>query len=269
MTTAAGIYQSTLDAELPPPTGGHVADVDLPDGRLMSARAKGGFRGTAPLLWVSSSPIGNVVERWKSLARAFPETGLWPLVVVPTHGIDRMPEVMMDVPRSVAADPLELLSQWWDKDYGDEEDEFGEETLSPFGRRFPGAAPRSPGDRPASIEPYVSDLEGHLGIVAVSRPSATLETIGWMGPANYDMNPTEQSAILETWEDRFDAYLVAIGFDTITLAVGRPPVDLQSATPIAAEHLAFCPDNIFQGAESIGAYAPLLVGNHRWDFWWD
>ncbi len=32
---------------------------------------------------------------------------------------------------------------------------------------------------------------------------------------------------LESWEDRFDAYLVAIGFDTISLAVGRPPVDLQ------------------------------------------
>ena len=68
-----------------------------------------------------------------------------------------------------------------------------------------------------------------------------------MGPANYDMNPTEQSAILDTWEDRFDAYLVGVGSDTITLAVGRPPRDLSSGLAIAAEHLAFCSDNIYPG----------------------
>jgi len=90
-----------------------------------------------------------------------------------------------------------------------------------------------------------------------------------MGPANYDLNPAEQSAILDTWEDRFDAYLVGLGFDTITLIVGRPPRDRQSAMAIAAEHLAFCPDNIFQGVGSIGEYVPYLVDANRWDFWWD
>ena len=135
--------------------------------------------------------------------------------------------------------------------------------------RFPASRHALPAVGRRRSSQHVSGLEGHLGIVAVSRPSATLETIGWMGPANYDVNPTEQSAILDSWEDRFDAYLVAVGFDTITLAVGRPPSDLQSATQIAAEHMAFCSDNIFQGAESIDAYAAMLVGNHRWDFWWD
>jgi len=38
-----------------------------------------------------------------------------------------------------------------------------------------------------------------------------------MGPANYDLNPTEQSAILDTWEDRFDAYLEAEGVDVALL----------------------------------------------------
>jgi hypothetical protein len=112
-------------------------------------------------------------------------------------------------------------------------------------------------------------MEGHLGLAAVERPADVLDAIGWMGPVNYDLSPTEQSAILDTWEDRFDGYLVGLGFDTVTLAVGRPPRDLRAATAIAAEHLAFCPDIIFQGAGSIRAYAPMLVGTHRWDFWWD
>ena len=67
----------------------------------------------------------------------------------------------------------------------------------------------------------------------------------------------------------FDAYLVGLGFDTVTLIVGRPPADLEAANGIAAEHLAFCPDNIFQGVGSIQEYAPMLVDAHRWDFWWD
>jgi hypothetical protein len=128
---------------------------------------------------------------------------------------------------------------------------------------------RTPGERPLSVEAYVRDLEGHLGIVAVERPARVLDSIGWMGGANFDMNPTEQSAILDTWEDRFDAYVVGLGFDTVTLAVGRPPRDLGSALAIAAEHLAFCSDNIYQGVGSIRDYAPMLVGQHRWDFWWD
>jgi hypothetical protein len=122
---------------------------------------------------------------------------------------------------------------------------------------------------PEAIEQHVREMHGHLGIVVVDRPAKTLDAIGWMGPANYDMNPTEQSAVLDTWEDRFDVYIVGLGFDTITLAVGRPPRDIASATLVSAEHLAFCSDNIFQGVGSIREYAPLLVGANRWDFWWD
>ena len=193
MTTAGGIYQSTVKAELPPTAGGDVAGIGVPTGRLMSARAKGGYRGDAPLLWVSSAPVENVAELWKSLARAFPDTGLWPLVVVPTHGIDRMPEVMMDVPRSVDDDPADLLRRWWDKDYGDDEDEIDEETLSPFGRTFPGLAPRSPSWRSTGVDRAVRF--GTSKAISASSPSVVLrrrsEIDRLMGSAaNYYVNPT-------------------------------------------------------------------------------
>src|SRR5262245_12913840 len=263
-----GIYTSAAAGQLPPATGGSIAGIELPPGQLLAPEAEGGHRGDAPVLWLSNAPVKDVAARWKALARVFPDTGLWPLAVETHLGIDRMTDVLMDVPRSQGADPFQLLRRWWRENLGIDDDEVDEAFL-PFGRAFPGLAPRAPGDRPPSVEPLVGWLEGHLGLVAVSRPSRTLETIGWMGPANYDMNPTEQSAILDTWEDRFDAYLVGLGFDTITLAVGRPPRDLDSALRIAAEHLAFCPDNIWQGVGSISDYAPLLVGAARWDFWWD
>lgn len=267
--TTRGIYSSAVAGRLPPSVGASVDGVDLPPGRLLHPMPEGGPRGDHPVLWVSDAPLENVADMWKPLSRAFPQTGLWPLVLDPGHGIDRMPEVLMDVPRSAGADPFQLLRRWWHDSVGIDDDEFDEPAFAPFGRKFPGLSARTPGDRPPSIEQHVSGVEGHIALVAVERPARTLEAIGWMGPANYDMNPTEQSAILDTWEDRFDAYLIGLGFDTITLAVGRPPRDLRSATLVAAEHLAFCSDNIFEGVGSIGDYAPLLVGANRWDFWWD
>jgi hypothetical protein len=54
----------------------------------------------------------------------------------------------------------------------------------------------------------------------------------------------------------------------VSLVVARPPRDRTAATAIAAEHLAFCPDNIWQGVGTIRKYAELLVNAPRWDFWW-
>lgn len=267
--TVRGIHVSTVRGSLPPAEGGIVAGIGLPAGMLIAPAPEGGPRGEGDVLWVSTSPVPNVTDVWKRLMRLHATTGLWPLVVSPGYGIDRMPEIVMDIPRSTGADPFTLMRRWWHEATGALDDEFDEETCLPFGRAFPGLALRSPGERPASIEPFVAGLEGHLGLVAVERPARTLDAIGWMGPANYDINPVEQSAILDTWEDRFDAYLVGLSFDTITLAVARPPSDLDQAYRIAAEHLAFCNDNIYQGVGSIREYAPLLVRAHRWDFWWD
>ena len=142
-------------------------------------------------------------------------------------------------------------------------------------RRNPsaGASPDSPvgrrGNDPRRFAPLVRDMRGHLGLVAVKRPADAIGAIGWMGAANYDADPFEQSLVLQSWEDRFDAYLVGLGPDTLELAVARPPRDRTAAMPIAAEHFAFCPDNIWQGVGSMQPYAAELAGADRWPFWWD
>jgi hypothetical protein len=40
---------------------------------------------------------------------------------------------------------------------------------------------------------------------------------------------------------------------------------------VAAEHFAFCPDNIWQGWRpfTLVGYAERLVGAAAWTFWWD
>jgi hypothetical protein len=62
---------------------------------------------------------------------------------------------------------------------------------------------------------------------------------------------------------------VGIGFDTLTVAVRRPPTDDRSALAIAAEHLAACSDNIWQGSGSVADYASMIRDQPVWSFWWD
>jgi hypothetical protein len=66
--------------------------------------------------------------------------------------------------------------------------------------------------------------------------------------------------------------VVHLEFDVLQLSVAAPPTTLDEALLIAAEHFAFCPDNIWQGyedARSIQEYAEKLVGQESWIFWWD
>jgi hypothetical protein len=38
---------------------------------------------------------------------------------------------------------------------------------------------------------------------------------------------------------------------------------------VAAEHLAFCPDNVDGSVHELAEYAEQLIGAHSWTFWWD
>jgi hypothetical protein len=262
------LYRSRQRGSLPPERGGTVAGVSLPDGRLYAPEDADGPRGVTPVIWASTSPGRHVAETWSRLAAAFPETGLWPVVIDSTYGFDGFDDFLFDVPRGRHKEVTAILRRGWNDSVNFEEDS-PIDHIAPFGRQFPGLADATPGDRPTSLDRLVAQLDGHLGLVAVNRPADVLDAIGWSGAANYDGDPLDMSTVLRSWEARFDAYLVGLGTDTLILAVGRPARDLASATAIAAEHFAFCPDNIDQGAGSIREYAKIVVNAEHWAFWWD
>jgi hypothetical protein len=60
-----------------------------------------------------------------------------------------------------------------------------------------------------------------------------------------------------------------MGFDTLYLSVAAPPTTADAARHLAAEHHAFCPDNIWQGGVTFEEYALGLVDRAHWFFWWD
>ena len=215
---------------------------------------EGGSRGEDPVIWASTAPVKDVASLWSRLAAAFPDTGVWPFVIDASYGFEGFDERLMDVPRGRHTEVLTILRRGWSESV-DVDEESADEELSPFGTAFPGLADPTPSEDAPSIDAIVATLSGHLGLVAVNRPADILDAVGWMGAANYDGDPLDMTTVLRSWELRFDAYVVGLGTDTLTLAVGRPARDLASATAIAAEHYAFCPDNVQQGVGTIQEYA--------------
>jgi predicted DNA-binding WGR domain protein len=262
------LFRASKRGVLPPASGGAIAGVPLPDGILFAPEPEGGSRGEGPVIWASEEPVANVGRTWSQLAAVFPETGIWPFVIDASYGFRGFDDYLMDAPRGRHTEVAAILRKGWNG-IVDFDEEYPDEEIAPFGKSFPGLAGPTPGDRTGSIDHIVASASGHLGLVAVHRPADILDAVGWMGAANYDGDPLDMTTVLRSWELRFDAYVVGLTTDTLTLAVGRPPRDLASATAIAAEHFAFCPDNIQQGAGSIREYAPLLVDEPLWPFWWD
>lgn len=258
-------FRSRTRGTLPPASGGSVAGVSLPDGVLYAPQPEGGSRGEGPVTWASANPVPKVAELWSTLAAAFPDSGLWPFVIDDSYGFRGFDDYLMDLPRGRHTEVLTILRRGW-SDQAGYDDELDEEVLGPFGTAFPGLADPTPGDPATSLDHVVAPLTGHLGLVAVNRPADVLDAVGWMGAVNNDGDPLNMTTVLRSWELRFDAYVVGMGTDTLNLAVGRPPRDLMSATAIAAEHYAFCPDNIDQGVGSIHEYAESLVDADLWPF---
>ena len=164
-----------------------------------------------------------------------------------------------------------------------EDPDEGSDAVKPFGLEFPGLAQPPTITSPSGFlrvfaKPRDTAEDGdvlarmtgrRVALVAATRAADVIAALGWSGAVNVHNDPALMSAVLRSWEDRWVARVVEIGFDTLTLTVGNPPSDEKTALALAAEHFAFCPDNVWQGEGNIATYARSLVHSRRWDFWWD
>lgn len=263
----------TLSVPLPP--GRPIVPEDDPSGR--------------PAFWLSDGPAPAGL--WSRLRAEHARSGLWPLVLdsLDDEDAEYRPwgngEVLPgDMSSPGDHDPAALLADWW-VEHTDVEDPDDELTpaqraavTAPFGRTWPGLAITPP---PAAGADRIADglaeqlVAGHpsvrLGLVAADRGADAVTVAGWTGPTNYTGDTAEISAVLRNWEDRFGARLVGVGFATLVLSVATPPTTREAAMSVAAEHFAFCPDNIWQtdAPPTLAAYADRLVNDHSWTFWWD
>jgi hypothetical protein len=223
---------------------------------------------------LTDAPVADAGLQLDRLRKPSAELGLVPVLL---SGMESEPKRPWDSKEFSPTDPRridnfnaarELAHSW--RGSLDEEDEESLEPVKPFGLKFPGLAVPPVSDGRTDDRSALAHLtSGRIGLVAAGRPADTITALGWMGAVNVHQDHVIISAVLRSWEDRWLARVVEIGFDTLTLTVGIPPRDIETALALAAEHFALCPDNIFQGSETLEAYAKYLIGSRSWNFWWD
>lgn len=76
-----------------------------------------------------------------------------------------------------------------------------------------------------------------IGLVPAARHADIVPLIGWFADQFTDALPV--AAVLRSWEDRFGAALLQVGFSKIRLLIRRPPRTTEAAQRIAAEQFAF------------------------------
>ncbi|KAB2342406.1 DUF4253 domain-containing protein [Actinomadura rudentiformis] len=223
------------------------------------------------ILWVSDEPLPDADHLWARLYGAHTETGLYPLLLCghfrdadrPWHAgeLGYWPVGTIDV---LGAEGV--LRRMWESVTPDE---FGEwrGLAPPAGSSGHGADLMDPGLAAQELAAsYAAKEHPLIGLVPAGRGADALTLCGWNGPLNHTNHTQEISAVVRTWEDRFGARVVAVGFDTLHVSVAAPPLTLEHARHLADEHLAFCPDNI---GDDFERYAAGLVGARQWSFWWD
>ncbi|MFD3525182.1 DUF4253 domain-containing protein [Streptomyces sp. NPDC058653] len=256
---------------------GRSAGLRLPPGKLVDTTIDGTWH--EPLLWYADEPASP--RAWADLLPARRTAGLHPLLV---HGGHRKqwPEAWDLNPESVSYpgdhDAEDVLAGFWE--YATEEDEWPGLAAAPAtaedeaGDREGEAA--DPDDEAAEIASLLTDegswMHGARVALVPARRSADIPAaIGWSGPVNHEEDVARLSAVLRSWEDRFGIRVVGLTFDQLVVSVAFPPTTQDEAEAVAAEHYAFCPDNINQGRHtSLSAYAThQVLDQPAWTFWWD
>ncbi|WP_116245793.1 DUF4253 domain-containing protein [Nocardiopsis sp. FIRDI 009] len=252
--------------------------VPLPSGRVLASD------DGEPFFWMSDEPAP--VGLWSRLLVESPRSGWWPLLL---EDVDRDPLRFTEAfapGRSTPLarhDPAELLAGWWAQYVSpfepDTEEAAPRPETAPFGTKWPGTVPavslaegaaeETAAERAELLVEHVSGQR--LGLVRASSGAEALLACGWSGPLNYDNDTAAFAAVVADWERRFGARVLGLGFDALTLSVASVPTDLDRALRVAAEHFAFCPDNVWQGGSphTLRGYAERLVDRPVWTFWWD
>jgi hypothetical protein len=171
-----------------------------------------------------------------------------------------------------------LASNWSGNLPEDDDEEFGEEDaaeIAPFGLPFPGMAPsQDQALDDAGLADALSLIgSARIGLVPASRPADVLALIGH-DSISRDADPQALAAVLRSWEDRFGATLLEVGFAHIRLLARRPPRTRPDAQAIAAELWAMCDEfwpagTMSTALTSVGDIAEYIVRTPVWSLWLD
>lgn len=239
--------------------------VPLPPGDVV-------WGGQAPAFWMSDEQVTG--DDWSRFRAEHPRSGLWPILLDESAQPWTAGHFQPDDPALIDHFTAEgFMNEVW-QEWVEQVPVESLDELDPFGAFCPGLAP--PGQLVAPPDAVADWCAGELakrgtplGLAAASRGADALAVMGWQGALHHNEWMVPMAAVVRSWEERFGARVIGLGYNTLELSVAAPPVDRQHALHVAAEHWAFCPDNIAQGAGDLQGYAEQIMESHHWSFWWD
>lgn len=216
---------------------------------------------------------------YRRLLRAAPSTNRCPIWI--GGAARRYTEPDRVVPDAAAAitavDAEQTLDTWWPGPCRS-----GCRCLDPFLGEFPGLVRSGRADRARSAATVrvagefaeAASKMASLVLVDAARPADVPAALGWTDACNYfHQNLIGLCSVLRRWEDRFGAVLTWLNGATLLLSVAAPPTSVVKSQRVAAEHFAFCPDQIDpqDGRDPFSprTYARTIRHGEVWRFWWD
>ena len=170
-----------------------------------------------------------------------------------------------------------LASTFWDN-----EDEEGFEHFFASFREFPGLAPSQQTALPVSqVESAViGQPAAWFGLVPAQRSADVPLEAGWFGTSDaFSLGPWGEwdpagamTAILRSWESRFGARVLRMGFASLHLLIERPPETADEALHVAAELCGVSsefqtPDGV--AVRKVPEIAEVIREAPVWQMWWD
>jgi hypothetical protein len=271
--------------------------VTLPTGKLIT-----GNPGPEHVAWATVDSVPQSGRVWHALSGLHSQTGLVPIQLDGLRVDSLFPSDRQGLPGDAlrpwdnrefdrSADPHEadgldvgavLENLWRGSVWADEDDPEAMRRWAPFTLAWPGLAepehtPLTTAELQQALDVTLPRIraahratpQARIGLVAAGRPADALAVIGWNGLANHGQEALMPLiTVLRSWEDRFGARLIDVGFADLRLLVGRPPRTLEAAQRIAAEQ-AVLADDCIDGARDVPDIAARLLNAPIWTFWWD
>lgn len=271
----------TSAADLPADGPVRLGGVQLPAGRRLSGR-----EDDTPLLWATAEPVPRAGRVWQALTELHPETGLVPILLGFLDGghqgrpwDERELGTRCDLAGADLPDASGLLARQW-ADWAPSAAELAAEPgaaalIAPFGATFPGLARGQDQELTDAEQARALDVLGaaRIGLVPAARPADVLAAIGWEGDVNRNDAPELLPAAMRSWEDRFGAVLVEVGFAHFRMLARRPPRTDSDILAVAAELWSCCdefwPADQPGSAETVEEIGKLMADIPVWTLWMD
>jgi hypothetical protein len=275
-----------------------IGPVALPPGKLIM-----GNLPREPVAWATADPVPESGRIWAALSELHPQTGLVPVQLDGMRLDTLSPSDRQGLPGDALrpwdngeffrpqdpreADSVDVAAELGDRwrnwvpgtvsDCPEDRAARGRFTLEWPGLAPPEHTPLTPAEQQRALDVVLPRIRqahpatpaARIGLVPAGRPADVLAVIGWDGMVNYGEEALlPLIAVLRSWEDRFGARLIDVGYADLRLLVDRPPRTLEAAQRIAAEQVVLA-DECIDALRDIPHIAARLVNAPIWTFWWD